>query len=87
MHPAVRAQNLGRQMGIEQRMEHTRLVLRVQIQDATLHELACLAWKLEPHVLKTRYRHAENVLDAFVAGYEQGYRFAEGSVTQHTPAS
>lgn len=70
MHPAYKARQTGWRLGVEQRMEHDRLVPPVRLTDHALHRLAILAWEFEAHGL-TRTAYARV---CFMAGYEQGYR-------------
>lgn len=60
-------------MGIEQRIEHDRLVPRIRLSDAAVEEVARLAWRFDAHAL-SQEPPAPNSLRAFVAGYREGYR-------------
>jgi hypothetical protein len=72
MHVAYKARSLGWRLGVEQRLEHDRLVPRLHLGEGSLVAVALLAWRFEPHGLAdTPY-----LRQCFLEGYERGYRLS-----------
>lgn len=78
MQHAYKARSLGWRLGIEQRMEHSRMVPRVELDDDALRHMARLAWRFEPHGLAD----VPYLRCSFMTGYEQGYHLVDSRVAR-----